>query len=118
MLTLNDFITREERLSAIRGGMLSKMAEHSIHPAIFKDYVSNSRLEKKADFNIKGLASGALENAIMLAVLAGIPLGVAHHYISEATNRKSVEEQKQLNKIKHYASKTNKVESDLAKVLK
>lgn len=120
MITLDDYISKSDRIRSMKLGMLYKLAEADISKSEFKrSYLDSFRLTKQAgisDTISKGL-QGGVESAALVALLTGIPLGAAAHYLIEAANRNSEQETQKLRKIKHYSDKANAVELELSKKL-
>jgi hypothetical protein len=120
MITLDDYISKSDRIKSMKLGMLYKLAEAGMTKSEFKkSYINSFKLTKQAgisDTISKGL-QGGIESAALVALLTGIPLGAATHYIIEAANRNSEKETQKIRKIKHYADKANAVELELSKNL-
>lgn len=126
MITLDNFISKEERRDLINLGIMSKLAEHNMSLSDFNRSVrsmynsSNAsrtgRLTKSAGISISpsDIIDGTAESIAAVSLLAGIPIGVAAHYIRRAAKRKSKEQLRAINRVKHYASKSNIIESELS----
>jgi hypothetical protein len=126
MITLDNFISKEERGDLIGLGIMSKLAEHNMSLSAFNRSVrsmynsSNTsrtgRLIKSAGVSISPseIIDGTAESIAAVSLLAGIPIGVAAHYIRRAAKRKSKEQLRAINRVKHYASKSNVIESELS----
>lgn len=120
MKTLDDYINNSDRIKSMKLGMLYKIAEAGMTKSEFKrSYLNSFKLTKQASW-IDSLQKGvnlSVESAAALALLTGIPIGVASHYLIEAANRNSEKETQKLRKIKHYADKANAIELELSKKL-
>lgn len=95
-------LTRQERLECIGSGMLLKSAGEGV-PA---DMVKEANLVGAADFGTKAV--------VALALMTGVPLGIASHLIHNSIKKKKLKEREALQKIDFYQDAGDRIENELA----
>jgi len=99
-------LSREERAAGMRMGAVMKFAEHGIRV----DEIDG--VMKSAAVNIS--PGGAAKAVAAIALLTGIPLGVAAHAIGKRLTEQRTQEEELKHKIDFYQEATRGLETGLA----
>ena len=94
-----EILSKSERLEMVKSGMVAQL-------------VHMNGLTKQSQIMDK--IQAPLKTTALLAVLAGIPIGVAWHFLDRKTNERRRSERELQEKLKFYRNITGNIETDLA----
>ena len=107
MMNYNKYLTIEERAQCLKFGALMKCAEHNVQPDELKAYIDKTG----AWYD---MPSSALKVVAGLALVTGIPVGVAAHVIGNQINKERSKERELKEQIKYYQNTVGSLQSGLS----
>jgi hypothetical protein len=93
-----EILSPAERLEMIKSGMVAQLS-------LTNGLIKAAQWER---------AAGPLKSSILAAALAGVPLGVAWHFLDRKTNERRRSERELQEKLKFYRNVSSNIETDLA----
>ena len=105
MINYNKYLTPTERAQCLLFGALMKCAEHNVSPKQF------GRLVKSAD--VLDAPTAAMKTIAGIALITGIPIGIAAHVVGQHVNRERQKERELKEQIKYYRNTVGGLESGL-----
>ena len=107
MIKYNKYLTPDERAQCLKFGALMKCAEHNVQPVELERMI-----EKHGAWY--DMPSSALKVVAGLALVTGIPVGVAAHVIGNQITKERAKERELKEQIKYYHNTVGGIQSGLA----
>ena len=102
MKKYTEILSKEERLEMIKCGIVAQL---STIPGIEKDAQLQSAVDRVA---------APVKGTLILAALAGVPVGAAWHYLDRRTDDRRRSERELQARLKFYRDIASNIESNLA----
>jgi hypothetical protein len=106
MINYNKYLTPAERAQCLKFGALMKCAEHNVHP----DELGRMIEKVGAWYD---MPSAALKVVAGMALVTGIPIGVAAHVIGNQITKERSKERELKEQIKYYQNTVGGISSGL-----